>query len=372
MNGLLPPARVLLYLHPVLNSAERYMQRCLDLALLGAGSVAPNPMVGAVLVHGDRIIGEGYHRQYGQAHAEVNCLESVKEEDRPLISQSTLYVTLEPCAHHGKTPPCADLIVRHQVPAVVVACRDPFTQVNGKGLEKLQAAGIQTTLGCLREEAIELNKRFFTFHVQKRPYVILKWAQTADGFIGHQEGERLLITNEIANRLVHKWRSEEASIMVGTQTALMDDPALTNLKWTGHSPVRIVLDRHLRLPAHLKLFRDQPTLVFNLLKEEEKSPIRYIQIKDGSDLIPYLLERLYQLNVQSVLVEGGRQLLQSWIDAGTWDEVRVLTNTNLTGRGNVKAPVLSNHRMAKQENIPGTLVEYFRPESLTHPLNFTF
>ncbi len=348
------------------------MKRCLDLALLGAGSVAPNPMVGAVLVHGDRIIGEGYHRQYGQAHAEVNCLQSVKPEDEPYISRSVLYVTLEPCAHHGKTPPCADLIIRNRIPEVVVACRDPFDAVNGKGIEKMEAAGIKVTLGCLQKEAIELNRRFFTFHLLKRPYVILKWAQTADGWIGNREGERLMITDEAANRLVHKWRSEEASILVGTQTALLDDPVLTNRIWTGNSPLRLVLDRHLRLPAHLKLFKEQPTIVLNQVKEEKQDQLHYALINDKAGTLAGILERLYEWNIQSVLVEGGRQLLQSWLEEGIWDEARVVTNTELTGKGNVKAPVLSNHQLIRQEKMPGTTIEYFRPNRLNHPLNFSF
>ena len=251
------------------------MHRCLELAGHGSGYVSPNPMVGAVLVHSGRIIGEGYHQRYGQAHAEVNCIDSVSETDRRLIGESTLYVSLEPCAHFGKTPPCTDLIIKHKIPKCVVGCRDPFKEVDGKGIEKLRAAGVHVEVGVLEKECKELNKRFFTFHTEHRPYIILKWAQTGDGFIAgplnpsaswrrtfEDSGEtkviqeRLLISNEYSNRLVHKWRSEEASILVGTNTALLDDPELTTRLWTGPSPVRIVLDMNLRLPSSLKMFND--------------------------------------------------------------------------------------------------------------------
>src|SRR5690606_9876485 len=213
------------------------MRRCLELASLGAGQVAPNPMVGAVLVHNDRIIGEGFHKRFGEAHAEVNCINSVNENDRDLIPGSTIYVSLEPCAHFGKTPPCADLIIHERIPRCIVALRDPFPDVNGKGIEKLLAAGVDVKVGILEDEARELNKRFFRFHINHRPYIILKWAQTADGYIGAGEGQRLLISNEYSNRLVHRWRSEEAAILVGTRTAELDNPALTTRLWPGSSPV---------------------------------------------------------------------------------------------------------------------------------------
>ena len=230
------------------------MHRCLELAQLAAGNTAPNPMVGSVLVHNDKIIGEGYHQVYGQAHAEVNCISSVKPEHQGLIPQSTIYVSLEPCAHFGKTPPCADLIIKHQIPKVVVGCRDPFVQVNGKGIEKLQAAGIEVTVGVLEKECKELNKRFFTFHTEHRPYIILKWAQTADLKIAAEDYGRVLISNAQSNRIVHKWRSEEMAILVGTNTALFDDPELNTRLWPGGHPIRLVVDMNLRLPSSLKLF----------------------------------------------------------------------------------------------------------------------
>ena len=235
------------------------MYRCLQLAKLAAGYTAPNPMVGAVLVHSDRIIGEGYHKMYGAAHAEVNCIDSIGRDEKGLIAESTLYVSLEPCAHFGKTPPCTDLIIRSGIRKCIIACRDPFMEVNGKGIEKLVHAGVHVETGILEKEAIELNRRFFTFHTKHRPYVILKWAQTADSIIGTEAGsngdfERLLISNEYANRLTHQWRSSEAAIIVGTNTALQDNPALTTRLWPGPSPTRLVIDMKLSLPSSLQLF----------------------------------------------------------------------------------------------------------------------
>jgi diaminohydroxyphosphoribosylaminopyrimidine deaminase / 5-amino-6-(5-phosphoribosylamino)uracil reductase len=322
-----------------------YMYRCLELAARGAGHVAPNPMVGAVLVHGDRIIGEGWHQVYGQAHAEVNCMASVSKEDESLIPHSTLYVSLEPCAHFGKTPPCADLIIRHKIPRVVIGCRDPFTEVKGKGIEKLQAAGIEIIMDVLEAECRQLNKRFFTFHLQHRPYIVLKWAQTKDGKIGSGTAERLLISNEYSNRLVHQWRSEEAAILVGTNTALLDDPALTNRLWPGASPIRLVVDMELRLPASLHVFNDEArTIIFNTKQHEEKENISWYQVTHDVSLVHQVLNALYQLKIQSVLVEGGAQLLQAFIDEDMWDEARVISNTKTETASGIPAPVLSNHR----------------------------
>ena len=222
------------------------MERCLELARKAIGYVAPNPMVGAVLVHENRIIGEGWHREFGQAHAEVNCIDSVIEDDKKYIAYSTLYVSLEPCSHFGKTPPCADLIIKNGIQHVVIGSRDPFPDVNGKGIEKLRSAGINVSVGLMEDECIQLNKRFFTFYNKHRPYIILKWAETADGKLSAGSKERLKISNEYSNRLVHQWRSEEASIMIGTNTALYDDPELTTRLWHGRSPTRVVVDMNLR------------------------------------------------------------------------------------------------------------------------------
>ncbi|OQP65203.1 bifunctional diaminohydroxyphosphoribosylaminopyrimidine deaminase/5-amino-6-(5-phosphoribosylamino)uracil reductase [Niastella vici] len=343
------------------------MQRSLQLATTAAGYVAPNPMVGAVLVHEGRIIGEGYHQQYGGPHAEVHCVNSVKAADRHLIPQSVMYVSLEPCAHFGKTPPCADLIIANKIPQVVIGCRDPFKQVDGKGVEKLQAAGVQVTLGVLEQESRVLNKRFITFHTQHRPYIILKWAQTANGkMAGEPGGERLLISNEFTNRLVHKWRSEESAILVGTNTALFDDPSLTTRLWKGANPVRLVVDMNLRLPSSLQLFNKQvKTIVFNSLQHEEQGNLLYYQVTQDVNLVHQVVHALYQLKVLSVLVEGGAQLLQSFIDEGLWDEMRIITSNELVVRQGLPAPRVHSGELLKQESLLSDTLHYFvNPQTL--------
>lgn len=352
------------------------MYRCLELARLGAGHVAPNPMVGAVLVYEDRIIGEGYHQLYGKAHAEVNCIASVKEEDTPLIARSTIYVSLEPCAHHGKTPPCADLIIAKKIPRVVVGCRDPFPQVNGKGIEKLLAAGIEVELGVLEKECIHLNRRFFTFNTQHRPYIILKWAQSANGFIagpasagptssshapaGPATNPRTFITNDYTNRLVHKWRSEEASILVGTRTALTDNPALTARLWSGPDPIRLVIDKHLHLPHTLQLFdKKVKTIVFNTLQHKEEENLVYYQVAEDSSLVNQLIIALHRLKIQSVLVEGGAHLLQSFIDEDAWDEARVIVNNDLDIPAGLPAPRLQNADLQSYESLLSDTIRYY-------------
>lgn len=345
------------------------MQRCLQLATAGAGYVAPNPMVGAVLVFDNRIIGEGYHQAYGGPHAEVNCVNSVLEADRHLIARSVMYVSLEPCAHFGKTPPCADLIIEKKIPQVVIGCRDPFKQVDGKGVEKLQAAGVQVTLGVLESDCKTLNKRFITFHKQHRPYIILKWAQTANGKIAGDNGdERLLISNEFTNRLVHKWRSEEAAILVGTNTALFDDPSLTTRLWNGPNPIRLVVDMKLRLPSSLQLFNKQVrTIVFNSLRHEEQENLLYYQVTQDVNLVHQITHALYQLKIQSVLVEGGAQLLQSFIDEGMWDEIRVITNNEQVAPHGLPAPRMFTGQLQKQETLFSDTLHYFvNPQTLIH------
>ena len=342
-----------------LSTEEMYMQRCIQLAQLGQGMVAPNPMVGSVLVYQDQIIGEGYHQQYGQPHAEVNCINSVAEADKGFISQSTLYVSLEPCAHFGKTPPCADLIIKHQIPKVIIGCRDPFEAVNGKGIDKLLAAGVDVTVGILEEECKILNKRFFTFHTKKRPYIVLKWAETANRFIGNTNQERLLISSETTNKLVHKWRSEEAAILVGTNTALLDNPSLTNRLWTGKQPIRLVLDELLSLPKSLNIFdKKQLTIVFNLVKYEEELNLIYYKLEGNTPLLQQIMDACYQLNIQSILVEGGNKTLQSFIDNELWDEARVITNTQLTIEKGVPSPILFNARNSSTTKIGNELITY--------------
>jgi diaminohydroxyphosphoribosylaminopyrimidine deaminase/5-amino-6-(5-phosphoribosylamino)uracil reductase len=340
---------------------ELYMHRCIYLAKLAAGHAAPNPMVGSVLVYENRIIGEGYHRQYGQAHAEVNCINSVKEEDRQWIEKSILYVSLEPCAHFGKTPPCADLIIRHKIPTVVIGCRDPFEQVDGKGIEKLKSAGTEVLTGVLENECKELNKRFFTFHTSQRPYIILKWAQSKNQKIANADLSRVLISNAYSNRLVHKWRSEEAGIMVGTNTTLRDDPALNTRNWSGPEPVRLVADMNLRLPATLQVYDNkQRTIIFNAVKHEDQGNLLYYKIEKEALFVSGVLNACYALQIQSILVEGGTRLLQSFIDEKLWDEARVIQNSQLIINNGLDAPVLSNQRVLTSENMSTDVITYYK------------
>jgi diaminohydroxyphosphoribosylaminopyrimidine deaminase / 5-amino-6-(5-phosphoribosylamino)uracil reductase len=359
----MPANLTFLYFWRLMTSHEIYMYRCLELARLGEGKVAPNPMVGSILVYEDKIIGEGYHQQYGGPHAEPNCVASVKDCDVHLIERSTLYVSLEPCAHFGKTPPCADLVIQKKIPKVVIGCRDPFVQVNGKGIEKLKSAGVEVEFGTLEEECKGLNKRFFAFHTQHRPYVILKWAQTLDNKIANEDYSRLHISNEHTNRIVHKWRGEEMAIAVGTNTALFDDPELTTRLSPGRNQVRIVVDMDLRLPSTLKLFNSQmPTIVFNTKKhtlpidkisgsELEKIGVRYYQVTEEVSLVHQMMNALYRIGIQSILVEGGTYFLQSFIDEGIWDEARVITNEQLSIGGGLSAPVLKNELLIYSQQI---------------------
>lgn len=312
----------------VMNPDEKFMFRCLELAQKGAGSVAPNPLVGAVLVHQDRVIGEGYHQVYGGPHAEVNCLSSVKEIDRPLIATSRLYVSLEPCVHHGKTPPCADLIIRERIPEVIIGCRDPFPLVNGKGIEKLTEAGVSVRSGILEEEAKKINKRFFTFHQHRRPFILLKWAQSADGKIAGHGKTRIQLSNPYTNRLVHSWRAQESAILVGTETVLKDNPFLTSRIPGAKNPVRLIIDRMLRIPEGMHIFNDEAkTIIFNVLKEEKNGDIYFCKLRDEKNLLPEILQKLVEFNIQSVLVEGGTYLLNTFLHEGLWDEIRLITST---------------------------------------------
>ncbi len=347
----------------MINITTNYMQRCFELALEGAGSVAPNPMVGAVLVYNNRIIGEGFHEKYGEAHAEVNCIKSVSVSDHHLIQESTLYVSLEPCAHYGKTPPCSQLIIDHHIPKVVIACSDPFLEVNGKGIEKLKEAGIEVVLKVLEEEAKELNKRFFVFHQFKRPYIILKWAETANHFIASDTKERLLISNELSNRLVHRWRSEETAIMVGTNTALNDNPTLTNRLWTGKNPIRIVIDQHLKVPTTYHLLQNEAvTIVFNDLKNETDEQLIYAQLDFNKNIIEQIMSYCYTYPIQSILVEGGAKLLQSFIDSGIWDEARIIQNESLNIEAGLVAPILKEHVLEDRFQLSTDTIFVYRNE----------
>jgi diaminohydroxyphosphoribosylaminopyrimidine deaminase/5-amino-6-(5-phosphoribosylamino)uracil reductase len=267
---------------------------------------------------------------------------------------------LEPCAHFGKTPPCADLIIQYKIPRVVIGCRDPFPEVDGKGIEKLKASGVQVEVGILESECKELNKRFFTFHEKKRPYVILKWAETADNKIASGNEERLMISNEYSNKLVHQWRSEEAAILVGTNTAMLDDPELTTRLWQGISPVRLVLDMNLRLPVSLKVFnKEVKTIVFNSIKNEEEENLVYYKIRKDENIFQQMMNVLYELKIQSVIVEGGAKFLQSFIDEGIWDEARIIKNEKLKIINGLNSPVLKNELKIAEEKILSDKIEVY-------------
>lgn len=335
-------------------ASETFMLRCLNLAALGAGYAAPNPMVGAVLVHQNRIIGEGYHQQYGKAHAEVNAVNAVKNSDKHLISQSTLYVSLEPCAHYGKTPPCAELIIEQKIPRVVIATLDPFPEVAGRGVELLRKHGIDVITGVMEEEARWLNRRFIHFHTTQSPWVILKWAQTEDLHFAKQKKSQTWITNSFSKTLVHRWRSEEQAIMVGTQTALTDNPQLNVRNWFGKPPLRLVLDRNLSLPNTLYIFDQSiPTLIFTQkpIPQTKQTNLTYVQLEFGRQLIPDMLSYLHSIQVQSVFIEGGKQLLDSFITQNYWNEARVITG-NVWWKEGIAAPKIpAGSQLLSQEII---------------------
>ena len=330
-----------------MSTAETFMQRCLDLALLGIGDVAPNPMVGCVIVHEGVIIGEGYHMIYGGPHAEVNAIRSVKNPE--LLKESTLFVSLEPCAHFGKTPPCSDLIIESQIPKVVIGTMDPFVEVAGKGIERMQKAGIEVEVGILEKKCRNLNRRFFTFHDLKRPYIILKWAQTLDGFIDTDRTESkhpTWITNALAKRLVHKQRSEESAILIGTNTAEFDNPALTVREWTGSQPIRMTIDRTGRLNPNLTIFDGKaPTWVFTGIDQTDRENLKFIKLDFDRNILPQMMEELYKKDILSVIVEGGRELLNSFLELNFWDEAFVYTGNQFFGKG-VAAPNISGKTIA--------------------------
>lgn len=323
-----------------------YMKRCLQLAALGAGKVAPNPMVGSVLVFEERIIGEGYHEQYGKAHAEVNCLASVKEENRLYIPDSTLYVSLEPCAHFGKTPPCADLIIRNGIRKVVIAIRDPFDAVDGKGIEKLQQAGVGVVLGVEQEAARELNKRFLQFHEHHRPYIILKWAESVNGAIATKEKKPASISSAQTNLLVHQWRAEEAAILVGANTAILDDPSLTVRLVSGKNPVRLLIDPELRVPRTNRLFSGEaPTIIYNYLHAGKEEGIEWVQLNQQTPVLNQLLEDVYQRKLLSILVEGGTKTHEAIMAAGYWNEIRRIRSRSVILENGYPAPEIKEGRL---------------------------
>lgn len=348
-----------------MSNGSKYMRRCLDLALLGAGTVSPNPMVGAVIVVDDIIVGEGYTSPYGGPHAEVNAIQHVlksygEEQGRNLLKRSTVYVSLEPCAHFGKTPPCANMLVDFQVSRVVVGCLDPFAKVNGKGMSILQEAGVAVEVGLLEKECQQLNVRFFTRVNHFRPYVILKWAETQDGYFAEEGNKQTWISNSASKQLVHKWRSEEDAILVGKNTAIIDKPQLNNRMWTGKSPIRVLIDKNLEVPLTNELFINQSTdlIVFNAVRTDWKDGVKYIDLEQF-DLytIQKILYQLYLMDVQSLIVEGGAKTLNSFIAAGLWDEARVFVGENVWGKG-IKAPKLNNQPIHQEKIATDQLLVY--------------
>lgn len=336
---------------------ERYMQRCIELALNGKGNVSPNPMVGAVVVYNDQIIGEGFHEKAGEVHAEVNAINSV--ENKNLLKDSILYVSLEPCNHYGKTPPCSDLIVENKIPRVVIGCIDPFEKVAGKGIEKLMKSGIDVTLGILEKECINLNKRFFTFFNKRRPYIILKWARSIDGFmdISRKENENGIhwITQPETKQLTHQWRAAEDAILAGTNTIKIDNPSLTVREVGGRNPIRLVIDKNLSLDSNLAIFNEKAeTIVYNTLKEERVKNVSFVKA-DFESLIPFILRHLFEISVQSVIIEGGAYTLNQFISLDLWDEARELTGVTYLTEGK-KAPSL---------NLIPSSEEFFGKDKLT-------
>ncbi|WP_281540389.1 bifunctional diaminohydroxyphosphoribosylaminopyrimidine deaminase/5-amino-6-(5-phosphoribosylamino)uracil reductase RibD [Maribacter aestuarii] len=341
---------------------EIFMQRCIQIAKNGLGTTAPNPMVGAVIVHEKVIIGEGYTSPYGGNHAEVNAINSVI--DKTLLPKATLYVTLEPCSHFGKTPPCVDLIIKHGINRVVIGVKDPHDKVAGKGIEQLKNFGCEVVVGVLEQACAEHHKRFLTYHTKKRPYIILKWAETNDGFIAptkemrHKNPEPYWITGTLSRQLVHKWRNEEQAILVGTQTVIDDNPKLDVRQWTGKSPIRIVLDSNLKIPASAHVLNGaHRTIVMTSVTDKSlyQQHVEYHVLDPKTDTTEGICSALYELNIQSLIIEGGAKTLQSFIDANKWDEVRIFKGSTNFEKG-IAAP-----------RIKGTLVTttQLREDSLT-------
>jgi diaminohydroxyphosphoribosylaminopyrimidine deaminase/5-amino-6-(5-phosphoribosylamino)uracil reductase len=325
------------------------MKRCIALAKNGLGTTYPNPMVGSVIVHEDKIIGEGWHKKAGEPHAEVNAINSVK--DKSLLRKATIYVSLEPCSHFGKTPPCCDLIIKNKIPNVVIGTVDPNIKVAGNGIKKLIEAGIHVTIGILEDECNELNKRFFTFHQKKRPYIILKWAESQDGFIAPLEKiekKPVWITNDFSRQLVHKWRTEEQAILVGTQTVIDDNPKLNARDWHGNNPIRIVIDQNNRIPKDNAVFDNQVQTIFITKSKnttnKENTTFEVIDFKQNS--VEQILNLTYKHQIQSIIIEGGLQTLQTFIDANLWDEARVFKGETIFGKG-ICAPLLPKLKSEK-------------------------
>ena len=337
---------------------EKYLKRCIELSKNGLGTTYPNPLVGSVIVYENQIIGEGWHKKAGEPHAEVIAINSVK--DKSLLSKATIYVSLEPCSHFGKTPPCSDLIIENKIPNVVIGTVDPNEKVAGQGIQKLLIAGHNVTIGVLDDECLELNKRFFTFHQKKRPYIILKWAETADGFIAplsKNEQKPVWITNQYSRQLVHKWRTEEQAILVGTQTVLDDNPSLNVRDWQGNHPVKIILDRQNRLPENLNVFNStEKTIILSQSKRSFKNENCNSEVINFSgDLAQEICDSLFKNSIQSVIIEGGARTLQTFIDSNLWDEARIFKGKPTFTEG-TKAPCFSGKLVNKQSILEDELL----------------
>ena len=323
------------------------MQRCLDLAIQGLGNVAPNPLVGSLIVHDDKIIGEGFHQQFGKAHAEVNAIQSVTEKD--LLKHSTLYVNLEPCSHFGKTPPCADLIIQSKIPRVVIGSYDPNPKVAGKGIQKLRDAGLEVITEILKTESDFLNRRFITAHTKHRPYIILKFAKSADGFMALNEPKQFWFANGLSKKLMHKWRTEEQGILVGRNTVAIDDCELTARLWQGKNPVRIVIDKNNSLPRDRKIFNTlAETLVFNEVETKTVASVDSVQIDFSKNVLEQVLQHLQTNEIQSVIIEGGPDTLRYFIEQNLWDEARIFTTTHQLETGK-PSPIISGRVIEETE-----------------------
>lgn len=335
---------------------EFYIRRCIELAQKAIGNTYPNPLVGSVIVHNDKIIGEGYHHKAGESHAEINAINSV--EEKSLIPESTIYVSLEPCAHFGKTPPCALKIVELGFKKVVIGAMDSHDKVNGKGKKIIQDAGIEVVSGVLEKECIELNKRFFTYHEKRRPFIILKWAESGDRFMD-KDFKPTQISNALTKQFVHQLRSNEHSILIGTMTALRDNPSLTTREIVGRNPIRILIDIDLKVPKDFNVYSNESeTLVFNSVKEGDEGNIKFIKTS-RENFIENMLKTLHELQIQSIIVEGGSLVLQQFIDAGLWDETIIIKNKNLVLENGTKAPRF-NKTPIDTRDFRDNIIEFYK------------
>ncbi|MXV38370.1 bifunctional diaminohydroxyphosphoribosylaminopyrimidine deaminase/5-amino-6-(5-phosphoribosylamino)uracil reductase RibD [Flavobacteriaceae bacterium Ap0902] len=324
------------------------MQRCLQLAKNGLGTTYPNPLVGSVITVDDKIIGEGWHYQSGLPHAEVNAIHAV--QDQSLLKKSTLYVNLEPCSHFGKTPPCSHKIVEMGIPKVVIGTRDWASHVKGKGIEYLLNHGVEVIENVLKDESLYINKRFFTFHQKKRPYIILKWAETMDGYFAPADRKQQWITGKYTKQLVHQWRTQEQAIMIGGETVRADNPQLNARLWHGHDPIKVILSNQIKPGANICMLKENKTLIFNHKESLAENENEWLKMDDKLNPINEVIDQLYAKGIQSLIVEGGKKILDQFIDMNLWDEARVLTGSTIWNKG-IKAPQLTNYKLLKKNKI---------------------